>query len=176
MQQLIVMLPMILIAGVFGYYKYLLSPMNEKSKQLRDELEKIKNEYQESARRAARLPQLEKEIAVLNGEITEIEKKLPASKDLPSLIRMLSKKMNAHDIAWQRIVPGSQVVKDYYIEHAYTIPFNTTYHDLAMFLSEVGQMERIFATRFSKLSTITDAKNGTKVMGELTFLIYTSRT
>lgn len=175
LQQLIVMMPIILIGGIFGYFKYLLAPLNDKSKLLREELQKIKKEYQESESRAARLPKLEQEIAGLNLEIKEIEKKLPPKKDVPNLIRLLSKKMEAHNIRWNRLAPGAQNTKDYYIEHIYSIPFTASYHNLANFLTEIGQMERIFATRFNKLGTTVDTKTGVQVQGELIFLIYTSK-
>jgi len=176
MQQLIIMMPIILIAGIFCYYKYLLVPLNADVGKINSELETIKKEYRESETRASRLPKLEKEIVILNMDITEIEKKLPPNKDVPSLIRLLSKKMNANSIEWSRLAPGTQNVKDYYIEHSYTIPFKTTYHHLGAFLAEIGQMERIFATRFNKLSNYVDAKTGTTmVQGDLIFLIYTSK-
>ncbi len=174
MQQLIIAFPIILIGGLFAYYKYLLVPLNSRSKILQNELGKIKQEYVESERRAARLPQLQKEIVQLNREISETEKKLPASKDVPNLIRFLSKRMDRHNITWQRIAPGQQVTKDYYVEQTYSIPFSTTYHNLANFLSEIGQMERIFASRFGKLN-VANGVEGTMVTGELIFLIYTSR-
>jgi type IV pilus assembly protein PilO len=139
------------------------------------DLENIKKEYRESEGRAARLPKLEQEIAVLNLEIKEIEKKLPPSKDVPNLIRLLSKKMENYNVRWNRIAPGNIVTKDYYIEHSYSIPFTASYHNLALFLSEIGQMERIFATRFSALQASIDPKLGTQVQGELLFLIYTSK-
>lgn len=176
LQQIIIILPIVLIVGIFAYYKYLLSPLNEKKKALQADLEQIKKDYDESLHRAERLPKLQIEIEVLNQEITEIQKKLPAKKDLPSLIRMLSDKMEHYKISWSKLTPGSQSVKEYYIEHSYIIPFKSSYHDLAMFLADVGQMERIFATRFTKLTNVPPAAgSATTVSGELTFLIYTSK-
>jgi type IV pilus assembly protein PilO len=176
LQQLIVMLPLILAFGIFGYYKYLLAPMNQRAQDLYKELEGIRKEYRESEARAARLPRLEKEIVILNQEIGEIEKKLPPDQDVPNLIRLLSKKMSAYNISWNRIAPGAQVSKDYYVEHAYSIPFTAEYHRLASFLTEVGQMERIFATRFMRLNyQAADPKSPNKVSGDLLFLIYTSK-
>ena len=104
-------------------------------------------------------------------------KKLPPDQDVPNLIRLLSRKMSAYSITWNRIAPGPQTAKDYYIEHTYSIPFTAEYHRLAAFLTDVGQMERIFATRFTKLSVQPnpDPKQPNKVTGELMFLIYTSK-
>lgn len=175
-QQTVIVLPLLLVSGTFCYYKYLLSPLREKVKVVESELENIKREYQEAENRAARLPKLEQEIAILNQEISELQKKLPTDKDVSNLIRLLSRKMELHNITWNKIDPGPQVMKDYYIEHSYSIPFVASYHDLSLFLSEIGQMERIFSSRFSKLQAIQDAKNeGAGLSGELIFLIYTSK-
>ncbi|OGR57452.1 MAG: hypothetical protein A3I11_03730 [Elusimicrobia bacterium RIFCSPLOWO2_02_FULL_39_32] len=176
LQFLIILIPILIIGINFGFYKYLFNPLSERKKILKGELEQIKKEYQESVGRTARLPKLQEEIAVLNQEILEVEKKLPKDKDVPSLIRLLSKKMDSHSIRWTRLAPGNQTSKDYYIEHTYTIPFSASYHNLATFLTEIGQLERIFSSRFSKLSSTVNSKTGeNEVSGELTFLIYTSK-
>lgn len=176
MQFLIILIP-ILIAGLnFGFYKYLFTPLVERKKSLKSDLEQIKKEYQESVSRTARLPKLQEEIAVLNQEILEVEKKLPKNKDVPSLIRLLSKKMDSHNVSWTRLAPGNQTNKDYYIEHTYTIPFSATYHNLATFLTEIGQLERIFSTRFSKCSSKVNSKTlNLEIGGDLIFIIYTSK-
>lgn len=176
LQQLLIIMPIILIGGAFAFIKYLLMPLNEKKKILAEELEKIKKEYTESVGRVARLSKLQQEIELLNKEIVEMQKKLPPSKDLPYLIRMLSKKMSQHRIAWTSLQPAGKSEKEHYAEHSFTIPFKGSYHDLALFLSEIGQMERIFATRFSNLKAEIDSTTGAaNVAGELTFLIYTSK-
>lgn len=125
--------------------------------------------------RASRLPMLEQEIRVLNSEILEMQKKLPHDKDIPGLIRLLSDRMRFYGIQWKKLEPGSQASKEYYIEHSYKIPFTASYHNLAKFLTEIGQMERIFATRISSLRPENNAQTGTAVSGEITFLIYTSK-
>lgn len=173
---MLVIMPMILIGGIFAFVKYLWMPLKEQKKVLAGELEKIKKEYNESVGRVARLAILHQEIGLLNKEILEMQKKLPASKDLPGLIRMLSKKMSQHRIAWSKLQPAVKSETDHYTEHSFTIPFKGSYHDLALFLSDVGQLERIFATRFANLKSETDSASGlVQVAGEITFLIYTSK-
>lgn len=175
LQALIIALPVIAIAGVFSYYKYFVSPLAVRHKKLLGEIEGIRSEYEQSVGRAARLPRLEQEIRVLNEEIIEMQKKLPKDKDVPGLIRLLSERMRFYGIRWKKLEPGAQSAKEYYIEHSYKIPFSTPYHNLAKFMAEVGQMERIFATRLSPLKSEISAKDGTMVTGDLFFLIYTSK-
>ena len=171
-----IILPVLLIGGIFAYYKYFLAPLNEKEKAIATDLEKIKRDYNEAVGKTARLSQLQQEISLLNQDIAEVQKRLPPKKDVPYLIRLLSKKMGQFQIIWNRISPGTQTEKEYYVEHSYTIPFKTTFHDLARFLTEIGQMERIFATRFPTLKSEPNAASeGVLVSGELTFLIYTSK-
>lgn len=176
LQQLIIILPIVLIAVIFGYYKYLLSPLNMKNAEIIKELDGIKKEYQQSLGRVARLSKLQQEIAVLDEEIKVMQKKLPPTKDIPGLLRLLAKRLEHYGIRWTRIVPGQQSQKDYYVEQTYTIPFSCSYHTLARFLAEVGQMERIFATRLKTLTPKVDTKLGVAIIsGELTFIIYTSK-
>jgi len=177
LQMVIIALPIVLIAGGFIYYKYLLSPLSVQQKKISDELVAIKKEYRLAVGKAARLPVLEQEIKYLGSDISRMEKKLPKNKDVAKLIRMLSKKMDNHNIVWLSLTPGAPSAQAHHVEHSYTIPFTTTYHDLAKFLSEIGQMERIFATRFTALTSTTDSETGaTEVSGLLTFLIYTAKT
>ncbi len=176
LQKILIVIPVVLAGALFAYYKYLLSPMQAAHKVLDQDLVNIEREYQESQGRASRLPRLEQEIRVLNSEILEMQKKLPHDKDVPGLIRLLSERMRFYGIQWKRIEPGNQAAKDYYIEHTYKIPFSASYHNLARFLSEIGQMERIFATRISSIRPEMSAQGGgMQVSGEITFLIYTSK-
>ena len=175
LQQILIGIPLVLVAVVFCYYKYLLKPLQEKQDALKIEIKKIESEYQENVGRAGRLPMLEQEIRVLNTEIQEMQKKLPHDKDVPGLIRLLSERMKYYGVQWKRLEPGAQSAMEYYIEHSYKIPFSSRYHNLARFLAEIGQMERIFATRISSLRPEADLKSGSTVSGEITFLIYTSR-
>lgn len=175
LQQLIIMMPIILVAGVFCYIKFLSMPLSAKMKTLKNEMDTIKQQYQESQMRVSRLPKLQQEIAQLNLEIQRIEKKLPKDRDVPGLIRLLSKKMDSYHIYWQRLVPGPDNAKEHYVEHLYSIPFHARYHDLAEFLTEMGGMERIFQTRFSQLNILSSEDSGVEVKGELTLLIYTAK-
>lgn len=176
LQQILIIMPIALSAGIWAYLHYLLMPLNAKQKAIAGELEQIKKDYNDAVGKTSRLPKLQQEISLLTAEIAEVQKKLPPTKDVPYLIRLLTAKMDRHQIEWKNLLmPGPQLVKEYYIEHSYTIPFKTSYHSLAMFLSDIGQMERIFATRFSSLRSEPNAAGGVILSGELTFLIYTSK-
>ena len=55
------------------------------------------------------------------------------------------------------------------------IPFTTSYQNLAGFLTEVGQMERIFATRFNSLQSKPGSSGTVAIQGQSEFLIYTAK-
>lgn len=176
MQQILIIVPVALAALLFAYYKYLVSPLKVKQKMLAEELATIENDYQDSVSKAARLPQMQQEIVLLDAEVQKIQKRLPISQDLAELIRMLAKKMDEHHVVWMSLSPGTEVSMEHYTEHSYTIPFQTSYHNLAQFLADVGQMERIFATRFTDLTAQPNSQTGAiAVSGQLTFLIYTGK-
>lgn len=181
LQKILIAIAVLFIGGIYGYYKYLLKPLEAKQAVLDTELDKIKAEFQDAQVRASRLPRLEQEIRVLNSEILEMQKKLPQDKDVPGLIRLLAERMKFYGIQWKRLEPGTQTAKEYYVEHSYKIPFSSKYHSLARFLAEIGQMERIFATRISPLRPETSSQAGpsanvsTTLSGDITFLIYTSK-
>jgi type IV pilus assembly protein PilO len=175
LQASIIALPLIAFLGIFVYYKYLVTPLAASQVKILIELDSIRSEYEQSVGRAARLPRLEQEIQILNEEILDMEKTLPKDKDIPEILRLLSNRMRFYDIQWKKLEPGPQSVKEYHIEHSYKIPFTTSYHTLAKFMAEVGQMERIFATQIVSLKSENTPKDGTKVTGDLSFLIYTSK-
>lgn len=174
LQQLVIMFPILLIGTTFAYFKYLKSPLDARMMTLHTEMEKVKQEYIASQKRISRLPRLENEIFMLNKEIRTIEKKLPNKKDLPGLIRLLSKKLDTYQLSWTQIIPGEEISKQYYYEHIYRIPFSTSYHNLAEFLSSIGQLERIFTTRFNKLTMIS-GEDSVQVQGELALHIFTAK-
>ena len=175
LQALIIAIPVTAVFGIFAYFKYLVNPLAAKHGQLRGELDQIKSQYEQNVGRAARLPRMEQENAVLKQEIDQLRKKLPESKDVPSIIRFLSSRMKYHGINWKKLEPGSETAKEYYIEHVYKIPFSAPYHNLANFLADVGQTERIFSTRISPLKPEMNERLGTVVAGDIFFLIYTAK-
>ena len=175
LQKILIIIPVAAAALIFVHYKYFLIPLEQKQKALDANLIKTQDEYRQSVGRAGRLPRLEQEIRVLNMEILEMQKKLPHDKDVSGLIRLLAERMRYYGVQWKKLEPGTQNPKEYYIEHSYKIPFSAPYHNLAKFLAEIGQMERIFATRLSSLRPEASQGSGTQVTGDITFLIYTSR-
>ncbi len=176
MQNLIVILPVMWVAVIVVYIYYGLLPVNKTIAVKRTELQEIIKQYEEAARSAAKLSIVQQEIQILNHKIQEIEKILPKDAGLPNLIRELTKTMSEHNILWDRLAPSNPSEKDYYREHSYTIPFKSSYHDLAVFLTKVGQNERLFATRYINLGQVKVEKNDTiTITGELTFLFYTSK-
>jgi len=82
LQQLLVIIPIVLVAGIFGYYKYLL-PFERKKRRYSP----VKWKPSKGIRRVpfarSRLPKLKEEIGQLNLEIAKIQKRLPPNKDIP---------------------------------------------------------------------------------------------
>jgi len=141
-----VVIPLLFSAGLWAYWNYLYKPLAGEIARLEQDLSE-KHAKLESTRKAAEeIHILEAEFEILKLQSQEMEKKLPNKKDLPTLIRNITKSLEKHRINVQRFVPGKESPKKYFSEIPITLQVSGSYHTLANFLAEVGQYERVFNT------------------------------
>lgn len=160
-QQMIVMAIALVAFGVYGYYTYLMKPLfatiATREKQYSDLIAKIET----AERQARRLPALQAEFAQLQGDLSNLEKQLPKDKDLPNIIRTLTREALQEDMKFIRLAPKPVQRQQYFEIIPFDIQFNGSLHNLARFLASLGQQDRIFQAENISLSPA-----GTSDVGE----------
>ena len=139
----------IALVGAFGfvYLKYFWQPVSERITKAKESIELVEGKINKAKAQAARLPQIQRELVVLNEQAADAEKRLPKTKDLPAVIDTISALSQKHRVSLLSFAPGSQSAKQYFIEVPYTVSAIGSYHDVGRFFSAIALEERIFNVR-----------------------------
>ncbi|OGS44918.1 MAG: hypothetical protein A2539_04380 [Elusimicrobia bacterium RIFOXYD2_FULL_34_15] len=136
----------ITVVGLWAYWKYLYSPITREITGLQSELSEKQAKLEATRQAAQELEVLQAEFKIIEIEAREMEKKLPKSKDLPKLIRDITRAMERHRINAQSFTPSKEIQKTYFSEIPITLAASCNYHNLANFIADIGQFERIINT------------------------------
>lgn len=142
--------------GGFLYFKFFWSPVAERIQTARASIEEVDGKINKAKAQAARLPQIEREIVVLQQQATDAERRLPKSKDIPAIIDTVAALARKHKISLTSFAPGPQAAKNYFIEVPYAIVAKASFHDLGRFFSALALEERIFNIRGVSFLGATD--------------------
>ena len=146
-QQYLVLAVLVLGGGGFAFIRYFWNPTSVKIVDTQKKIQEIEGKIQKAQAQAGRLPKIEKELAILNEQAVEAEKRLPKEKDLPAVIDTISALSQRYSVRINSFSPGGQSPKQYFIEVPYTIVMSGSYHDTARFFAAVALEERIFTVR-----------------------------
>jgi len=160
-------------AVIWIYWDYMIKPVNIDIKNLMTELSAKQQKLETTRQAAIEYLVLDAEHKILKLEIIELERKLPYKKDLPKLIHDITKSLEKNRISIQSFVPDQEMSKDYYSETSITLRVTGTYHDLANFLAEIGQYERIINTFDLSIAPLSPTKfSSDTISASLRLVIY----
>jgi len=125
------------------YFSQLLNPLNKKLAKLKNEIAQQETKLIDAKNTAKRLPQLQAELQASQEELLIAEKKLPRSKEVPSLIRSITKSGREYAIDITNLSPRAPISHEYFQEFHYGMNITTNYHKLARFFGDICQYERI---------------------------------
>ncbi|MBW1787210.1 MAG: type 4a pilus biogenesis protein PilO [Deltaproteobacteria bacterium] len=131
----------ILVAGLFIYFIYM--PKTEEIGRLKGQIAGLQQQIDKAKIAAARLPELEKEEARLEAEFRDALRLLPNQKEIPSLLKGLTKLGVDANLEFRLFSPQSERDKGFYAEIPVSMELSGTYHDVAVFFNKVSNMERI---------------------------------
>jgi type IV pilus assembly protein PilO len=137
-----------LFAVVAGLYvKFFWLPISAKQSELSEQIAQIETKIAKAEAQASRLKRLQDELASLNQQAFEAERRLPKDKDIPDILVTLSKLADKHRVSIQSISPGPQKSQQYFTELAYPMAVKGSYHNLGRFFAAVALETRIFNMR-----------------------------
>lgn len=135
------------VLAVFFYYKFLIVPLDKKYSDSVDNLKQTQARLGDMKRRALELPKLQSEMKLLESEVSALEKRLPKDKEIPGLLRTITKTGQHFQIKIISIAPSAVVTALNYNEVPFQISAQGTYHNLANFFAEIGQDSRILSIK-----------------------------
>ena len=126
------------------YVKFFWLPISQKQDDLSSQIAQIETKISKAEAQASRLKRLQDELATLNQQAVEAEKRLPKDKDVPDIIVTLSKLAEKNRVSIQSFSPGPQKSQQYFVELSYPMIVKGTYHDVGRFFAAIALETRIF--------------------------------
>jgi len=155
-QQTMVAVVLFAVGGLYVYWNYLLKPTMAKIDANAATYNDLKAKIETAERQSRRLPALQNELAKLQVELSGLETQLPKDKDLPNILRTLTREAQNENLQFTRLAPKASQKQQYFEIIPFDAGFSGSLHNLARFLAALGQQDRIFSAQ-----NITLAPSGT---------------
>ena len=107
------------------------------------ELTRLRVKAEQSRQITSQRPHLEQEVKLLEARLQRVVQKLPAEKEIPSLLKRVANLGQEADLDVTLFKPGTAVMKEFYAEIPVQLKVAGTYHDLGLLFERLGRLERI---------------------------------
>jgi Tfp pilus assembly protein PilO len=138
----------VLIGVVFyTYFSLVYTPVSKAIATDRKSVQELNQKLTVAKSRASQLSKIQGEMAALQIDVAELEKLLPKTRELPSLLRVFTHRAEANGLVLTSFKPSRPVPKGLYDEIPYDISVTSSLHGIGHFLTSMGKGERLFAAR-----------------------------
>ncbi len=162
----------VLIGVVFyTYWNMVYTPVSKAIAVETKAVQELNQKLTVAKARASQLSKVQAEMAALQVDVAELEKLLPKTRELPSLIRVFTHRAEANGLVLTSFRPSRPVPKGIYDEVPYDITVTTSLHGLGHFLTAMGKGERLFAARNLALTGIATKADPSKTVNATFTLI-----
>ena len=173
---LLALLAGLLITALF--FLFVISPMNVRIGELRDELEAAKNEEMTLRTTLGRLKKIqESELAYISA-VGALETAIPPNPDLADFVDQLNVLMQETGIVWQSITPGvpTPVEGQAYLEIVVTLVLEGQYFETLGYLYGLAELERLVVVDAVSIASSQDEDGLTMLNVTLSSRIFTTGT
>lgn len=135
----------VFFTGLFGYFyvAYFWLPTAKRTDENMKKIVSMERDINKAKMKKAQYKNLESKLASLKIEKTAAQKKLPKSKKVPDLIRMLTYLSGQYNVSIKAINPSATKREQYFTKAMYKIRLDSDYHSFGKFLTALGLEERI---------------------------------
>lgn len=160
---LLLCLSCLIIFGIFWLIVY--QPMKEEVDRLESQKTSLERTLAENRRIASDLPKFRAEYEKLKKQLDVALKELPDKKEIPSLLVSISGLAKNSGLEVVEFKPATPEPKGFYAEVPVSLKLIGSYHEVAMFCYQVGNMTRIVNLSDLKLGNakITDGRNSLSI-------------
>ena len=130
-----------LLGGLFYYLYY--SDAQVEKEQKTSQLESLNSEIRKLEVTAQKLPEFQREVALLEKRLETLKSILPPAKETPDLMRRVQALAAQSNLTINNFTPGATVNREFYQEWPITMGVLGNYHNLAMFFDRVGRLPRL---------------------------------
>ncbi|RMG44741.1 MAG: pilus assembly protein PilO [Candidatus Dadabacteria bacterium] len=132
-----------LLLASFIFWQYFYSSKLEEYRKLSDKIEELNNNIAHEKRLARSLPRVKEEVKELNLKLKMALAELPDKREIPDLLTSISNLARDAGLEIIYFKPKGENLKDFYAEVPVSMSVRGTYHQVATFFDEVGNLPRI---------------------------------
>jgi type IV pilus assembly protein PilO len=131
----------VLIGGLFWYFYW--SPAVDERDEKAARLETLNSEIRKLEVTAQKLPEFQREVALLEKKLETLKSILPPAKETPDLMRKVQALAAQSNLTINNFTPGTTVNRDFYQEWPIAMGVVGNYHNLALFFDKVSRLPRL---------------------------------
>jgi type IV pilus assembly protein PilO len=124
-----------------------------------EKLTELQRKIAEGRAAQAQLPRFREEVRLLELELDQLLRILPARRNTQELLRRVRALTEEGDFNLQRFTPGSEIDRDFYSEWPISINLQGTYHNLALLFDRVSRFSRIINIENLKIDARTSGRH-----------------
>lgn len=132
-----------LIFLIFIFWMYFYSDLAESITKLDEEIENLEVQKSNEQRLSKNLDKFRSEVKSLDVKLSFVLQELPDEKEIPDLLASISSLATDSGLEINLFRPKPENVKDFYAEVPVEVAVSGTYHQVASFFDEVGNLSRI---------------------------------
>ena len=139
---MVAMLPILLVAG---YWYFLYSPTADQIAQLDRNIIKEQKTLDEYIAIAANYDSFRNRVEKLERELLQASTQLPNQEEIPELIQKVSELVVESGLDITFVRPHPELAHEYYAEKPITLKMTGSYHALGQFFDELARLPRIIS-------------------------------
>lgn len=118
--------------------------------------QKLRDEYRNKLVQAVNLDALKKQLEQVQQYVSQLEKQLPSKAEMDALLSDINQAGLGRSLQFEIFRPGQVLVKDYYAELPIAVNVTGSYHDIALFASDIANLSRIVTLNNLSLVPVKD--------------------
>lgn len=139
----------------YGFFNYLYKPMQDRGRELELQIREKEKELEETRQIVANLDIKKAEFRRVKKELEYVIKRLPTEKEIPELLRTITQLAVNSNIELISFKPETHVVREVYEEIPVNLLIQGTYHQIGLFLTKIGNLERIITPSNIKMTALS---------------------
>lgn len=157
--KLVILAILVLIIGALEYQMFYV-PLNDTLKSLQKKSADLNVKLVENKAIADNLPKFQEEVNVLNEQLKQAVSLLPNEANVHEIFRQLAILAKKSNVDIESFRPGKTSKRGFYSEIEMALKLRGGYHDIAMFINHVGDLDRIINISNIAFSTPKTTRGG----------------
>lgn len=136
----------LLLIGIFAALLYFVwfKPKNDELVNLKDERAKVEDEVRNLRSKKKQLDKIERDIAVLNETLKELEAIIPKRREIWNILGNMQQLANNSRLRIDKFDVQGEIRKEFYFEWPIDLEITGDYHNLALFFDRLSNFSRLF--------------------------------